>query len=278
MFEVVDRVPTYPGRVKITKESDGTFEYVTWERADEPTVEGTPINKALFDSIKADIGLSADITVYVATSGSDTLGDGTEANPYATIQKAVDSIPKALNGNHAVIDIAAGTYGERVQIDGFSGGRLSIGVAGRAVTVYGISVWSSSFVRINISNIVYSAAFPGTLLYGGANSEVFVASGLTLQGNGASTVGIGFEQGSVLTTTGTTITINGTTYAAVHANTGAKVVLYRVAGSDNTGSALRADNGGVVTYDLRTLEAPTLFLTDSGGKIYRGAQTNAPEY
>lgn len=40
-----DRVPTQPNRVKITHE-DGTTEYVTWERADEPTQEGTALNKA----------------------------------------------------------------------------------------------------------------------------------------------------------------------------------------------------------------------------------------
>lgn len=272
---VVDRIPTYPGRVKLTP-VDETNHIYDLTRADQPIEEGTPINKRLFDS-KAD-GVAESATIYVATSGSDTGGDGTDGAPYATIQKAIDSIPKVLNGKHITIDIAAGTYPERVQIDGFSGGRLTLGVAGRTVTVNGISVWSSSFVRINISNITYSSANPGTLLYGGANSEVFVVSGLTLQGGGNTTIGIGFEQGSILTTTGTTITISGTTYAAVHANTGAKVVLYRVAGTSNTGSALRTDNGGVVTYDLRTLEAPTLFLTNSGGKIYRGAQTNAPEY
>lgn len=37
-----DRVPTQPNRVKITH-SDGSTEYVTWERADEPTQVGTPI-------------------------------------------------------------------------------------------------------------------------------------------------------------------------------------------------------------------------------------------
>lgn len=272
---VVDRIPTYPGRVQLTPVDEGNHIY-DLTRADQPIEEGTQINKLLFDS-KAD-GVAEDATVYVATTGSDTGGDGTVAAPYATIKKAVDSIPKVLNGNHVTIDIAEGTYAERVQIDGFSGGRLTLGVAGRAVTVHGISVWSSSFVRINISNITYSSSYPGALLYGGANSEVFVAGGLTLQGGGATTIGIGFEQGSILTTTGTTITISGTTYAAVHANTGAKVVLYRIAGTANTGSALRADNGGLVTYDIRTLEATTLFLTNSGGKIYRGAQTNAPEY
>lgn len=49
-----DRVPTQPNRVKITK-SDGTSEYVTWERADLPTQEGTPINKAtLFSSANSE--------------------------------------------------------------------------------------------------------------------------------------------------------------------------------------------------------------------------------
>lgn len=54
MISVKDRVPTYPGRMKLIR-ADGTFEYVTLERADAPTTEGTPINKALFDSIAADL-------------------------------------------------------------------------------------------------------------------------------------------------------------------------------------------------------------------------------
>jgi hypothetical protein len=54
MIEVKDRVSTYPGRVKLTK-ANGSSEYVTMERADAPTQDGTPINKALFDSIKDDI-------------------------------------------------------------------------------------------------------------------------------------------------------------------------------------------------------------------------------
>lgn len=54
MIDVKDRVSTYPGRVKLTK-TNGSTEYVTLERADAPTQEGTPINKALFDSIKTDI-------------------------------------------------------------------------------------------------------------------------------------------------------------------------------------------------------------------------------
>lgn len=58
-----DRVPKYPGRVKITH-ADGTSEYVTLERADEPVSgnEGTPLNKAtlLSDDTAAQLKLTSD--------------------------------------------------------------------------------------------------------------------------------------------------------------------------------------------------------------------------
>lgn len=54
MIDVFDRVPGIPNRIKITH-ADGTVEYVTWERADDPIEPGTPINRALFESIKDDI-------------------------------------------------------------------------------------------------------------------------------------------------------------------------------------------------------------------------------
>lgn len=50
MIEVLDRVPKYPGRVKLVPVpgQENTYDMI---RVDEPIVEGTPINKALFDSI-----------------------------------------------------------------------------------------------------------------------------------------------------------------------------------------------------------------------------------
>lgn len=54
-----DRVPLYPGRVKLTPVSGQTDLY-DMERADQPTVEGTPLNKATFltDAVAALYGLS----------------------------------------------------------------------------------------------------------------------------------------------------------------------------------------------------------------------------
>ena len=54
MIEVKDRIPTYPGRIQLTPVDSqaNTFDMV---RADSPTEAGTPINKALFDSISDDL-------------------------------------------------------------------------------------------------------------------------------------------------------------------------------------------------------------------------------
>ena len=51
MIEVLDRVPRYPNRKKITPEN-GTSYFATVEYADDPIAEGTHVNKALFDAIQ----------------------------------------------------------------------------------------------------------------------------------------------------------------------------------------------------------------------------------
>ena len=54
MIEVKDRIPTYPGRVKLIPVAGqaNTYDLV---RADEPIEAGTPINKALFESINTEM-------------------------------------------------------------------------------------------------------------------------------------------------------------------------------------------------------------------------------
>lgn len=51
MIEVKDRIPTYPGRVKLTPVTgeENTYDMA---RADAPIETGTPLNKALFDSMQ----------------------------------------------------------------------------------------------------------------------------------------------------------------------------------------------------------------------------------
>lgn len=59
------------------------------------------------------IRLVASLTLYVSTTGSDTTGDGlTAGTPFATIQKAFDTLTKGydLAGYTATIQLADGTY------------------------------------------------------------------------------------------------------------------------------------------------------------------------
>lgn len=90
-------------------------------------VNVTDINENA-DTIDLAIGkitpLDADMTVYVATTGSDTTGDGTSSKPYKTITYALSQVPKDLGGYTATVNIADGTYNESVNITGYTGGYL----------------------------------------------------------------------------------------------------------------------------------------------------------
>ena len=81
-------------------DSDGVIwwstDQSTWKREAE-RVGATPV-------------LKAGKTIYVSTTGRDDTGNGSESSPYATIQKAIDSLPKNLGGNTVTINVASGTY------------------------------------------------------------------------------------------------------------------------------------------------------------------------
>ncbi|NOU83219.1 hypothetical protein GC101_30635 [Paenibacillus sp. LMG 31459] len=75
---------------------------------------------------------TADVTYYVRTDGNDS-NDGlanTAGGAFKTIQKAIDSLPKAIN--HDVnINVAMGTYAESIVIKGFFG-KGSFAITGTA--------------------------------------------------------------------------------------------------------------------------------------------------
>lgn len=268
-IEVKDRVSTYPGRVVLTPVSGQTNTY-DMARADQPTEDGTRIDKKLFDQ-KA-YTLTSNITVYVSTTGSDVTGDGTSVAPYQTISKAVSEIPKCLGGFHAQIDVADGTYNERVNVDGFYGGRLTIGASGRTIVVRGISVQSSSVVRLYVSNITYSSTYAGSMLYVDNNSTVVVLSPMTINCGNAAVNGVGATRSSKITCEATVAVLN-TTSAGVLATYGSKIHFNAINGNGNTSYGLRADMGGLITYASRG----TIGNSDStanGGRILTSSGTN----
>lgn len=75
----VDRKPTRPNRYKVTREN-GETEYITLERADEPTVEGTPLNASTFNEIvttvdnKVPMPTRSSVGHYLRVTGVDGNG------------------------------------------------------------------------------------------------------------------------------------------------------------------------------------------------------------
>lgn len=275
MIDVIDRVPTYPNRIKITKE-DGSTEFVTWERADEPTVEGTPINKALFDSIKADIGkgLSANKTIYVSTAGSDVLGDGSSTNPYATIQKAINSLPKNLNGFDALISIAPGDYVEDVEIARFFGGNVFItGDTGAAVSIRSLRVSFGAMVRIEKILLFLTGGINDYAL-GVTNASLSGISSVRITGNVPNGVYLNMSALCYFSS----LEISNTTTNAIHATHNSSMYVASISGANNTGIGIRSIGGAKVTYSVSTLNATTATSALTGGRIYGSAQIQIPNY
>ena len=91
----VDRVAAHPGRIKLTPENGDPAFYATMERADEPTVEGTPINAKNLNDSQSTLNYTNNTSittykkVYVSTTGNDSNGGESTAAPMATIKAAI---------------------------------------------------------------------------------------------------------------------------------------------------------------------------------------------
>ena len=107
-----DRVPTYPGRVTLTPVPGqaNTYDMV---RADQPTQEGTPINKASFlpDAVASEY--------FVNPTGNETVGQVLGILPNI-VWREVARFPTAGAFNWTVPE--DGTYGALIVGGGGSGG------------------------------------------------------------------------------------------------------------------------------------------------------------
>lgn len=269
-FDVVDRVSTYPGRV-ILKPVTGATNTYDMERADVPVTEGTPINKALFDS-KADT-LTKDVTLYVTNTGNDASGDGSVDSPFRTIQAAINTVPKNMGGHTVTIDIEAGTYEERLIINGFSGGRLVIGVYGRSTLVRGIDIDNSSVIVTNISKITYAEGFNGNLFDVDNGSNVLISQGIAIDGtNGGLVGGLEVRSNSVVSVDSNNQMTFTNLFSAIGASRGSTVALARIGGS-SVYFGITVGFGSVVSYDTSTLVADVGNEAANGSRIYAGNGT-----
>lgn len=269
----VDRVPTYPNRMKITPETGSAY-YATVERADSPTVVGTPVNAQNLNAMQEAAGLTAHKVVYVSTAGSNSVGDGSAANPYATINKAISTIPANLNGYTARIYIAAGTYTENVTIQNIGNGIIALtGITGDVVTIAG-TVTVTNVQYMEIFNISFNIA---DSFFSVVGSRISIHAQFSASGG---QYGVYANHGSSLMFLNT-VTINnaGATASsiAVTATNCSNIYVESLLG-DNT-VAFAATRGATCSYGTDgSTSSAAKFFTERGGRIYSGAQTSAPNY
>ena len=98
--EFVDRVPTHPGRIKLTPVT-GKPDLFDTERADEPRELGTPMNKAAFDSI-IQSRLTGRYYELGVSNIETSLVSGITTNPLPTSGWIIASKTNATNGQYRV--------------------------------------------------------------------------------------------------------------------------------------------------------------------------------
>lgn len=159
----VDRESTYPGRYKVTK-GDGTTEYLTLERADEPTVEGTPLNAAVLNGAFEDVHTEI---MNKIPSMTPTGGSGSAAFNY--LDNSNFRIAQAgYGGTHGTQAYAADRWI-------LSSGSVSY-TAGEGLTLNGTIVQKLEEAPSNMSAFVGTASGSASISYDPSAKEVTITS------------------------------------------------------------------------------------------------------
>ena len=263
-FKILSSTTNYPSITQQDLENGGNVYQLPFAKFTK-TVSGI----GSFVSELETIGHLEKTAIYVATSGNDASGDGSENYPYKTIQKAIDSIPKDLENHEITINIASGTYSEEVVVSGFHGGSLRMAFA--SVTVTTLSIYESNVILSGTSLTIASNGKTYGLYVHRASNAICQ---LPITINGA-TNGLFVGYGSRFAGRNT-ITINSCTYAAT-ASYAAQLYAIALEGSKNNNGVMAS--AGIATIgSIVASMASTLYVTAAGGRIYTGSQASVPSY
>lgn len=239
-----------------------------WSRSDG--VRDTDLNRIegniqeLYNATLARDG----ITIYVdARNGNDTTGTGEAGAPYATINKALDVVPRNVNGRDVIISINAGTYNEAVTIKGFDA----------PITL--MSSGNNRVVEINSLRVDGCHCMLNNYIELSTKSTVYVVNGGTLSGDGMLHItGAYLNVNYSSKVSIVTFSCDNSPSFAILADKGSYFYAMEIYGSDNL-YGIGSQGGSVVAYGDNHLSADTTqYVTSLGGRIYSGAQTSIPNY
>lgn len=107
MKDFIDRISGKPNRYKMTKENDGSSEYVTMQLEDEASKVGTPLNREAFMAVQGFRG--ADTTISKSGNATTIITD------FADGGKSVTNISKDISGNTIITELYTGFSGESIK-------------------------------------------------------------------------------------------------------------------------------------------------------------------
>ena len=264
-FKVLSDAANYPNIKQEDLEEGGSIYQLPFAKFTK-TVSGIGSFISELESIGSN---EANKAIYVSKSGNDAAGDGTEGNPFATIQKAIDGVAKDLNNKEITIVVASGTYAENVKISGFYGGMLRINF--NSVTITSLTV-SDTILTIAGTSLMIGNSSSLTTFYINNGANVICQVPLTITG-GLS--GLHVNNGSRFIAT-QNVTINTALYALLseHASI-AYIYALKGTGSD---TAVLADSAFVILNSIAAGVGSTQYVTESGGRIFANAQASIPNY
>lgn len=236
--------------------------YITTSKTE--TVPGKTIDATVLSEIFTTY-LTANLTLYVATTGNDTTGTGTSGNPYATISKVLSVVPKNLNGYDVTIVVSNGTYTEDITASGFHGGTIIISRSDVATIVINGTVTNLTSTQISFSFASGSTVTINKNGNGivGQNNSYTRFLGATYIVNATGT-GVAANRNSTVLFEGV-LQINNSAVAIDAVNDG-KVYVENLSGTGNV-IGLRPQNGGEIGYGTNTISATTPTQKIDGGII-----------
>lgn len=218
--------------------------------------------------------LDGNKTIYVSSTGSDTTGTGAQGSAFATINKALSTVPKNLNGYTVTINVASGTYTGAVQISDFYGGHIvfSVGGSTRPILQNGMIIYNCK-ARIYVDTIETRCSASNT------GFEVHYSPCVhfvNCQVNASTTkTGIAFHIGSMSIAYFKSCNV-GNANVALSCNAAEAYVESMSGSGSNVG--VHCTVGGRVGIQSASLNAVTGYYTETGGRIYIGGQVNVPWY
>ena len=166
----------------------------------KPSINGVILdgNKSLSD-IGTAPALQSNITYYVSSTGNDDTGDGTENNPFASIQHALSIAPKNLNGYTLTINCASTiNTNNNIQFFDFEGGNIVLDASTiQSSADYIIHVNCTATIKLYIDTIEMLGStddYYGKRGVYCSNGIVYIMTPLIIyrRGSELNTYGIGF--------------------------------------------------------------------------------------